>query len=340
MTFARRVLATAAFCAATWTTSAPAHACSGPLPGAHRTAVFPGDGATGVPISARVWLFYTGLSAPTDPWIRRADGTLIDVDVEARPAPGIDAQVLIVRPRVPLAPMTPYEIWDRVAADDTIMDAHAYIATFTTGVDADLTPPVLSGETRLAIGARDTCDSSACCGPYDAIRFTLDWDRASDERGDVVLYEVGGTITSAISASGAYLCSGGFDIRGPPVDFIGSARQQVRALDLSENGSVPNPPPDRDVVEMCTPLDAGPSTATPDAGPDEADDGGRSGEDSGVGAADSPGDGCGCSVPRRNGGWTLHWLALVGVLLLLARTRRRQGALRVSVPRRRDAARV
>lgn len=63
------------------------------------------------------------------------------------------------------------------------------IATFRTGSAEDHDPPVFSGEVRWGSCSTDSCDESACCGPWSHSRRPVSWPAASD--ASPVVYFVG-----------------------------------------------------------------------------------------------------------------------------------------------------
>jgi hypothetical protein len=277
----RDILVAIASCFAAFA-ARPADACS-PLPPVGGRAIVPRDGASGVPLNARIVVMYplsnpqlaatpTDGPAPklTDVLVRPRGGAPIEATVELTGARAFDA-VVVVRPSANLQPRTAYEVLDRVKApcyaSGSCVEAFSVRATFETGDAADTTPPTFAGVTGIASGSLDVCDSSACCGPYRAVPVTLTLDTAQDAGGPL-FYEIsengapvlrffgGGTLIGAVSCNGR---------ASPFASFVThtGATLSVHAVDLAGN---------IDANTATVTVTAACPTSTTDAGVDAATD--------------------------------------------------------------------
>jgi len=90
-------------------------------------------------------------------------------------------------PATELLPRTEYVFVGPASVGGCLYGAEFEYGRFTTGDGPDITPPPMP-EAPSAITCSDqTCNSSACCGPYEVTVFTASWSGVEDESG-VVLY--------------------------------------------------------------------------------------------------------------------------------------------------------
>lgn len=199
-------------------------ACSAPLPGVVSTRrLIPADGTTNVPTNTRILLSYEGTSGeiPDHPKLRGPDGvdvpSTLSVPVGASGIPARATYVLV--PSTSLEANAKYTVLSDYAQLPCVQNNLAIvgaggnpmcfpttdggasfggdagvpptniIGSFTTGAGPDTTPPVLSGSLSYTVGDHYTCDSGACCGPYDAFTVGFAWDH-SGNAGDTVVYEL------------------------------------------------------------------------------------------------------------------------------------------------------
>lgn len=302
----------------------PARAC-GPCESSPRLlsrTMKPGPGTSGVPLNAGVWVRheFSSFRMPTTAHLllRAKDGK--PVEVESRTVPQIapldrcyQRSLVVLRPRAPLQPDTTYEVLEQAPATvgpDGGPPTPEVIGTFVTGQAEDHEPPRFMGVRRWEKGLIDDCDSSACCGPYRAARFSVEADPAWDAQG-LVGYEVtvGGKLVDLIDApqlEGWTFCSG-TAVKGPHGAGRPVGRHRFNAVDLAGNR-------DSNTVEVDVVLACG-------AGQNAADSG--VGADAGAGAGgggDSDGGGAAPATARSSRGCAhgSHGRAGVPAILLLA----------------------
>ena len=229
----------------------PTHACSVRGPGIFGRTVWPAPGAN-PPINARFYVSYllggnSGGSAipPIGPDVALLDddGTPVATSTE------VVGSHVIIRPTAALLPNRPYKVTDHrlIPCEPTqgecpLTAAPQVIATFTTGAAADTEAPNFTGLTGATFLERTTCDSSACCGPYDLYSVEFSWSSGKDNTaGGDLRYNVyrreGGALVvglvEGLTAVGVQTCSGGFPSPGrlelPPGTYV------VRAVDWAGN---------------------------------------------------------------------------------------------------------
>jgi len=287
-----------------------ANACSGMTPGqVMGRQVFPSDGATGVPTNARVVLVYRGTTSVVvdHPRLTTAGGGAVAIGLSqptnlTAGAPQDPPYVLA--PTSPLQPNTQYTVLSDYAQVPCVrspywqpgmgapscipvVDAGAgdgggspssppsfVIATFTTGAGPDNVQPLLSGDLSYSISSRQSCDSSACCGPYDGFLVSVNWSDATDSSGSV-LYELSrdgaailfpiqntsGQITTG-RLQGAFFCSGSTSSVSAMMgytQFVGrNGTYQIVAVDVAGNRSAP--------LSVAVSVDCGSADAGVDSG--------------------------------------------------------------------------
>ena len=79
-------------------------------------------------------------------------------------------------------------------------------ARFTTTAGPDTTPPTQPGPVSSSCWT-ESCDSSACCGPYVIRVVSSSWAASTDD-GGAVLYDAGGVFTPLTSQRGFAVMSG------------------------------------------------------------------------------------------------------------------------------------
>lgn len=149
----------------TTATSAPdARACTPPPTGVEGRTVLPEDGATDVPLNARVYVLYD--TQGSDPGstleLRVQDGATVAVD---ETTPYTIGAARLLAPTAPLAPSTTYEILDTLALPcdselpRTCIAEPTVIATFTTGAALDTARPSVTG---VSVTSRGACVADSC----------------------------------------------------------------------------------------------------------------------------------------------------------------------------------
>jgi hypothetical protein len=172
-----------------------------PGPGILARSVWPGGADQHPPINARFVVSYQlratfpGDEVPPlgpDVALLDGDGTPVAASIEV-----VGSQV-VLQPSTALLPNHPYQIADRrtVPCDHNqngcaLTNEPRVFASFTTGATADTTPPIFAGVTSIAADQRETCDNTACCGPFDNVPVGLSWRAGSDDlAGDQLRYNV------------------------------------------------------------------------------------------------------------------------------------------------------
>jgi uncharacterized protein (TIGR03382 family) len=209
-----------------------AAACSLSPPGIHARTTYPADGATGVPTNTQPRFAYDATIEPSGTTaLRLAGGEPVAWDA-------------------PLAPDTTYEIVSDVVVPCTTeqfqetecLGEEQVLATFTTGNQADETPPAFPGLAELTSSyfydERESCD-----GPFAGVWINLSWQAAGDDGpADGIRYRIyaGGQLQGSVtgtSAIGIAFCDGlntGEGLSAP--DFWGVAGDYVvRAVDGAGN---------------------------------------------------------------------------------------------------------
>ena len=213
-------------------------ACSRVEPAVVSRVVVPADGATEVPINARVVLVYRThrmwnfhFAAP----LVRREG--------AEPVGGETSQIvteesttLIFVPDAPLAPDTTYEVLDDVClycdSGGDAQSALAVVARFTTGPTRDDTPPSPPSAVTAHVGL-EVCPDSSCCGPYSTRRIDIYW--AAIPQGALARLDVDGAATAYMShpfALGWLRCFGGYS---PGAQFVSPGVISLRHVDVAGN---------------------------------------------------------------------------------------------------------
>ncbi|MFO0708919.1 MAG: hypothetical protein U0353_03720 [Sandaracinus sp.] len=228
-------------------------------------------------------------------------------------------------PAAPLAPDTDHRlVGPRVRADVGACMAleEVELLAFHTGAGPDESPPSRPGEIVDDAGcAREVCDSTACCGPYDTVVHTSSWAPATDDAGEVA-YVVDGALRLASTMRWSETSA----MQPTLVWVFDRQPHEVRAIDVAGHVSEPattgplcvppaNAPPDAGAVDAPA-LDA--SAALPDA---------RATDDASI----ASGHGGGCAAGATRSRAPLVALAALG-LALFGRRRRS-----VSPSRRRSA---
>lgn len=244
-----------------------AYAC-GSLPlGIQQRTVWPGP--DGVPTNARLLVSYQAAAYAPTPALG-SDVVLLDGGREVPIAPP-SGNPAVLLPMSPLLANHTYELADRRTVPCLVTDGTCSFApspqvfsTFTTGAGPDTTAPTFGGIQAVSIGARERCDGSSCCGPYDLYRVTLRWDTAMDDvAGTRVVYRVyrrDGAVLSLVADrvpgttfTGVAYCSGwvwaAWGHALPPGSYV------VRAVDGAGNEDANTF--EREVPDPCT--DRGPT---------------------------------------------------------------------------------
>lgn len=208
--------------------SRSALACSPPAPGVFRS-VEPAKGAAAVPTNVQVRVHYqdsgTGIIATlAPPQLHDAAGE----QVQAKVATVVNPRetIFVLEPAAPLVPGAKYTVVDWLGTTEDFcgqwlppLCTQQLVAasTFTVGTAPDTLPPTFGGLQAIA-NDWQSCDDSACCGPYSGWWLTFKWAPATDDgpvgsvRYNVYRHDSGGKtpvarfLTSAAGASvGGYL---------------------------------------------------------------------------------------------------------------------------------------
>ena len=265
-----------------------AEACSPPLPDA--TPILPAHGSFDVPTNAKVWVrlvdsFDLSSYRVT---LRAAGGAEAALTGDEAPGESHWDGVLVLTPEQPLAPGTAYEVLDNLArpctdfGDACVTDTPAVVLTFTTGTGPDTTAPDAPSDLVLTTYDRWICEDSGCCGPYDAMTYSLSWQPGTD--GNPVVHALRAADSGSLIATGLGARVGGAVACGPSEHapnferWFGATPVVVQAIDIA--GNVTDSAP-FDVQVSCEgdgDRDAGPwhcdgghPGPTPDAGTAPAD---------------------------------------------------------------------
>ncbi len=318
-----------------WTASpSTAHACSPPVGGfcLEQIDVFPE--LTVRPTNACIVAGWSTSPGPGGGWTFDAspgDAGAPERDAGPRSfryvaADGTEVALLgvpMLCPEHELAPNTEYTIVGPTACGDGPPREYA---RFTTSEGPDTTPPSPPGAITVQC-LSDSCDDSACCGPYTASIVHSVWEPARDDSG-VVIYPASG-LTRRADVEGFYETSGRvmFDTlffsgrRVARGGFVG----HVVAWDIAGNASEPGP-----ASPGCPPPDdAAIDTSEPDAAIDAAGLDAASELDAGTPSLDrdaaggDPGTGAAsCTVRSSIGGSRATGWSTVFLLVLALRARR------------------
>jgi hypothetical protein len=222
-------------------------------------------------------------------------------------------------PETELQPNTDYALVGPASIGGCLFGAEFEYGRFTTGAGPDITPPPMPTAPATLFCMMQTCESSACCGPYVANVITASWGGVEDDNG-VVLYTGGASLRTSPTYRWYELSSGLVMFEQNEMFGIGASVRpgSVTAIDIANNTSAPSPltvscPPPEDAGGM---LDAGPDAAsTLDAAPVTPLDAGTEG-DAGVRAS-----GGGCTASARNTGLLAALSFALAALLHRKRTR-------------------
>jgi hypothetical protein len=224
----------------------PADACS-PLTFS-RMSTLPADGATGVPTNTQVAIEYAGSNAEaalTQLVVRPMGGQGIAAPASVVAESGAGRVLVLAKPASALTPNTKYEVLDKFpnlpCASSPCAGAAHVVATFTTGDGPDTKAPTFAGLTSVPRKAQ-SCDNTACCGPYTAVELDLMWDPATGETGEVRynVYSDNKLVLARVTSAKAFIqCSGtGAQATTPGAILFGTGsigQVYVRAVDLAGN---------------------------------------------------------------------------------------------------------
>ncbi len=315
-----------------------ARACSAPRRTVLSRLVLPANDATNVPRDARaiVHMRIENLSGGYDSVspaafveggefaLRGPDGEDVPTGVTYVSTAG--TVTVFLTPLEALDADTTYSVWDRVCVDcpSLYSDEAAEVGVFATGTTVSSEAPV--GPDQVTVNqSPQSCDSSACCGPYEAVGVSLGFEAAPADTlvrverfskecdtFKTVGYTTGGYV------GGWQSCSGnGYD-NGPT--FYGSGTYR---LVFEGVGPVASEPSDEVVVEIdCgllgepnPPVEGEPVTLPSGGGvpnpPVEGEPGAQADDGSGCGGGATP---VGFGV-----------FALLGAMLGVVLIRRRKG---------------
>jgi hypothetical protein len=168
-----------------------ARACSAPLRTVSSRLVLPTNEATDVPRDARAIVHmrienlsggYEGVSPAAfveggDFALRGPDGE--DVPTAVTYVSTASTVTVFLTPLEALEPDTTYSVWDRVCVNCATLysDEAAEVGVFATGTTVSNGAPAGPGEVTIKQSPQ-SCDSSACCGPYEAVGVSLGFEAA------------------------------------------------------------------------------------------------------------------------------------------------------------------
>lgn len=142
-------------------------------------------------------------------------------------------------PTAALAPDTDYALVGP-AVSGCGLEGEATLHSFHTTAGPDETAPTTPGPVDDVSCRTDSCDSSACCGPYTVTIYESVWAPSTDDLGGVA-YAFGGELR--FGARHAWYTGGGGASYGPLFGQVGTAvgltPHRVRAIDGSGNTSEP-----------------------------------------------------------------------------------------------------
>ena len=175
-------------------------------------------------------------------------------------------------PERELLPNTEYAFVGPASVGGCLYGTEFEYGRFTTGTGPDITPPPTpTAPTEISCSVQ-SCDSSACCGPYVVTVMSAGWGGVEDESG-VVLYTGGASLRTAPSYRWYQATSGSVMFEQNESFGIGSRIRpsSVTAVDIANNESAPSPltvtcPPPEDTgvaVDAGIAMDVGPSTSAP-----------------------------------------------------------------------------
>jgi len=285
-----------------------ADACGPPWGGVSERVVLPEDGATDVPLNARIYVLYdTAGGDPGSTLSLRVQGGA-DVALGAT-TPLTLGSARLLTPAAPLQPSATYELLDTLTlpcdsefASDCI-SAAAVIATFTTGTAADTSAPSLTG---VSLQSSGFCTGESCPDGEDVQYDTITIGAVADDLPtNWVQYMYLSTDGQVLAGPTSWLitgrgCGGGAGYF-PIVKYLAlPSTVDIRGVDLA--GNVETTP---HVLEggTCDLIDCG-----PDAGP-------------GAGGGPFAGAGCGCASGKLSGGDPVLVIACLGWLGLVRRRR-------------------
>jgi hypothetical protein len=224
-------------------------------------------------------------------------------------------------PERELLPNTEYALVGPANIGGCLYGAEFEYGRFTTGAGPDTTPPPTPAPPTSLSCSVQSCESSACCGPYVVTVISASWGGVEDDSG-VVLYEGGISLRSTPSYRWYRGISGAVMFEQNESFGIGASvgPSSVTAIDIANNTSAPSPltvscPPPEDAGAM---LDAGvtpDAASTLDAAPVAPLDAGTE-RDAGVRAS-----GGGCTASARNTGLLAALSFALAALLHRKRTR-------------------
>jgi hypothetical protein len=220
-------------------------ACAAWPSGIDERVVVPPDGATGVPLNARVYVEYAPTNGNAKPSVElhAPDGTVIAATLDTTGEHLVDTVVL--QPDAPLDAGTTYEVWDGISVPclDSCDGTPTRIASFTTGDALDTAPPTL-GALEVSSGYESEGPGSGCDWWGDQIVHGLSQPVVGDDGPlewiryvyyDEQEHEVAGPVRFG---------SAGHDCGAPPwwplyTVWVGTDTFSVRAVDLAGNLSEP-----------------------------------------------------------------------------------------------------
>lgn len=324
--------------------SAPCLACSPARDGLNSRGILPFANATNVARNAEVVVIYRGLVSypalkadggelgPLGSDVKLLDaGDNSEVPVSITPLVWLEggltnpSTAFRLKPLMPLRANARYEVADQrgavpcQAGDGCRAGTRAAFSSFETGSAMDIDRPVFDGLASLET-RKSKCESSSCCGPYDATLATLRWARAADSSPFVLyaLYDKS-VLKGYISGESVTFNACSTGRTNPDHTSVEPGSFRIDAVDLS--GNIARTTPEMSLTaDACSVGLKADASAPGGAGvQDGAADGGGPGEAGNLGDG---GEGCGCRMGGRDaGGGMGSLLALVAIGLVLRRPR-------------------
>lgn len=143
-------------------------------------------------------------------------------------------------PETELLPNTDYTLVGPASVGGCLYGSEFEYGRFTTGSGPDITPPPTPAAPTFLSCSIQTCDSSACCGPYVVNVISAGWGPVEDESG-VVFYAGGASLRT--SPSYRWYEGSGVMFDQSESFSIGSRIRPdaIVAIDIANNQSAPSP---------------------------------------------------------------------------------------------------
>lgn len=236
-------------------------ACTAPYPAVLGRVVLP-DGGEEVALDAQVIVHLrtqnlTGGMQPLDTAtfveragieLRTSDGEPVETTTTAHRTDG--SLTIFLKPVERLVTRNEYVVFDKIKVSAgsslepslSFLDEAVEVGRFTVGPRAVGARPRAMG-TVVAEESRQSCDNSACCGPYDAAAMSLTFEAPGpgflariERESEAGLFEAVAWVDGGY-ASGWAACAGSWS---PSPDFLGGGRYRVRYEGPSSTSGEPS----------------------------------------------------------------------------------------------------